>query len=222
TLEPGYREVQLRWQGGGAATLVLYKHLAGAATTRPHAGAFLHYGGFVSRIAMWLNPDLVCQTMAGPSTRVSEHHRGHILTGAIQAPGSTPRSATLTRDQVSEDEIKLLLGYIDKGGPEEDLTLFPPLYLLEQELPSYFHGVMSTDAQKFFEGILKKIESSAIEGCWKTRAGWTGYLRTARHSNQAPTSAPEKSDFEEGARILGEAFGGTWHHRKIRNIIIPE
>ncbi|KAJ7432920.1 hypothetical protein B0H11DRAFT_1669721, partial [Mycena galericulata] len=131
TLEPGYREVQLRWQSGGAATLVQYKQLAGAATTRPHAGAFLHYGGFISRIALWLNPDLVRQTMAGLSTRVSEHHRGHILTGAVQVPGST-RSATLTRDQVSEDEIKLLLGYIDKGGPEEDLTLFPPLYLLEQ------------------------------------------------------------------------------------------
>ncbi|KAJ7434611.1 hypothetical protein B0H11DRAFT_1684905, partial [Mycena galericulata] len=132
TLEPGYREVQLKWQSGGAATLVQYKHLAGAVTMRPHAGTFLHHGGFISRIALWLNPDLVRQTMAGPSTRVSQHHRGQILTGAVQISGPSTRPATLTRDQVSEDEIKLLLGYIDKGGPDEDLTLFPPLYLLEQ------------------------------------------------------------------------------------------
>ncbi|KAJ7090663.1 hypothetical protein C8R44DRAFT_597092, partial [Mycena epipterygia] len=132
TLEPGFREPELTWQGGGVPTRNAFLQNAGNLLGRPHAGAFLMKGGIINRIALWINPDLPLKLAQGPSTRVTEYYRGFVLRGRVASEIGIAGEVSLTRDQVSDEEVRALLGYINKGGPEDDTSLFPPQWMLEQ------------------------------------------------------------------------------------------
>lgn len=220
TLEPGFRETELKWQGGGVATRNVYMQQASNGLSRPHAGAFLMKGGLVNRVALWINPDLPRKLAAGPSTRVTEYYRGFVLRARVASNLGIGGEVSLTRDQVSDEEVRTLLGYINNGGPELDTSLFPSQWMLEQEIPGHFNGVMSEAAQSFFDNLLKEVTSEGVN--WRTRSGWTSYLRRAGRSHFAPKDWPKDSDFEKGTSLLEGAFGGSWNLKPLSEILIPE
>ncbi|KAJ6463740.1 hypothetical protein DFH09DRAFT_860086, partial [Mycena vulgaris] len=137
TLEPGFTLPLLLWNGG-ANTRASYLDMAGRMMLSPYAGAFLSLGGIVNRIVLWIDGDLFPRFTKGPSTRVTEYYRGFMLKGAVKSRDGIGEEEVLAQDQVSDDEINLLLGYINKGHPNSDVYLFPPQWLLEKECPSHF------------------------------------------------------------------------------------
>ncbi|KAJ6525791.1 hypothetical protein DFH09DRAFT_860026, partial [Mycena vulgaris] len=137
TLEPGFSELSLTWNGG-PNTRTAYMNLAGNVVRKPWAGAFLALGGIINRIALWIDIDLPHRYAQGPSTRVTEYYRGFMLKGVVQSGDEMGEEEVLARDQVSNDEINVLLGYINKGHPNSDVYLFPPQWLLEKECSGHF------------------------------------------------------------------------------------
>ncbi|KAJ7468819.1 hypothetical protein FB451DRAFT_1039242 [Mycena latifolia] len=220
TLEPGYIDTQLVWTGG-ASTRTKYFDLVSILLSRPYAGAFVAMGGLANRIARWRDKNLPRRYASGPSSRVTEYNRGFMLRAKVQSnvDGS---AEDLTRDQVSEEEINVLFGYINKGHPNSDVTLFPPQWLCEKECPGHFHGTMSTAAQAIFDDICRRIETPAIDDCWKNKGQWRSYLRSAYRKEHAPKDWPKEEDFARGSELLRNAFGGTWNLKKLNDIIVPE
>ncbi|KAJ6568331.1 hypothetical protein DFH09DRAFT_1080710 [Mycena vulgaris] len=160
TLEPGFTDTRLMWLGG-EATRASFLDLVAKMLWRPYAGAFLCLGGF--------------------------YHRGFMLRAAVQSANGEPgEEEMLARDQVSSDEVNLLFGYINKGDPSSDLYLFPPQWLLEEECPGHFHGIMSPAAQGLFEYLIGRIASPAISGCWRTVGKWRSFLRSADRKKFVP------------------------------------
>ncbi|KAJ6503131.1 hypothetical protein DFH09DRAFT_878689, partial [Mycena vulgaris] len=210
TLEPGFLDTRLVWLGP-EATRASYLDLGAKLTHRPWAGAFLALGGFANHIAMWLDIDLPRRFARGPSTRITEYHRGFMLRAAVQSPTGQPtEEEMLTRDQVSDDEVKLLFGYINKGDPSLDLYLFPPQWLLEEECPG------------LFDYMIGKIASPAIGGCWRTIGKWRAFLRTSDKRKYTPKDWPKNDDFKRGSELLKGAFGGTWNLKALRDVTLPE
>ncbi|KAJ6534065.1 hypothetical protein DFH09DRAFT_1092224 [Mycena vulgaris] len=128
----------------------------------------------------------------------------------------------LTRDQVANDEINLLFGYIDKGHPNSDVYLFPPQWLLEKECPGHFHGIITPAGQALFYYIVGKIASPAIDNCWKTMGEWRSFLRSSGKGKFAAKDVPTEGDFEHGTGLLKKAFGDTWNMKVLRDITVPE
>ncbi|KAJ6476560.1 hypothetical protein DFH09DRAFT_1342441 [Mycena vulgaris] len=148
TLEPGFTDAQLHWNGG-ANTRASYMNLAGTLVRTPYAAAaFLALGGFVNRIELWIDIEVM-----GRCARVVQCEEG----------GGNPE--TLTRDQVSNDELNLSFGYINKGHPNSDVYLFPPQWLLEKECAGHFNGIMTPAGQALFDYMTARIASPAIDNC---------------------------------------------------------
>ncbi|KAJ7145939.1 hypothetical protein C8R44DRAFT_723802 [Mycena epipterygia] len=189
TLEPGFRKPELTWQGGGVSTRNTYLLQAGGLLSRPHARAFLMKGGIANRVSLWVNPDLVYKLAEGPSMRVTEYFRGFVLRARVDSEIGIADEVSLTRDQVSDKEMRVLLGYINNGGPEVNTSLFPPQWLLERESPGHFHGIMTKATQTFFNILVKEVTGEGVT--WRTRSGWVKYLRRAGRLHYAPISRRE-------------------------------
>ncbi|KAJ7778753.1 hypothetical protein DFH07DRAFT_765965 [Mycena maculata] len=82
-LEPGFCEARLEMSGGAANTRSLWKDEARKITHREWALAFLMHGSIIACIAFKFNPKLLDGLVKGPSSRVTEHHRGFILNTQI-------------------------------------------------------------------------------------------------------------------------------------------
>ncbi|KAJ6559422.1 hypothetical protein DFH09DRAFT_1083589 [Mycena vulgaris] len=159
----------------------------------------------------------------GPSTRITEYHRAFMLRAAVQSTtGECVEEEMITRDQISSAEVNLLFGYINKGDPSLDIYLFPPQWLLEEECPGHFHGVMGPAAQELFDYMITKIASPAIGGCWRTIGKWRSFLRTSDKRKYAPKDWPKDDDFKRGSELLKGAFEGTWNLKALRDITLPE
>ncbi|KAJ6462718.1 hypothetical protein DFH09DRAFT_1113832 [Mycena vulgaris] len=221
TLEPGFTDVRLAWRGG-ANTRASFFDLAGRMLQKPYAGTFLDLGDFANRIALWIDIELLQRRAKGPSTRVTKYNRGFMLKGIVQAEDSNGEAEMLTRDQVSNDELNLLFGYIDKGHPNSDVYLFPPQWLLEKECGGHFHGIMTPAGQALFDYITGKIASAAIDSCWRTIGEWRSFLRSAGKGRFKAKDFPVDDNFEHGSKLLKKVFGGSWNMRVLRDITVPE
>ncbi|KAJ6590406.1 hypothetical protein DFH09DRAFT_908395 [Mycena vulgaris] len=221
TLEPGFSEPRLLWIGGANTRTSFLDH-AGRMLKKPYTWAFLSLGGFANRIALWIDAELPQRLAQGPSTRVTEYSRGFMLKGTVWSKDGNGEVEMLTRDQVSNDEINLLFGYIDKGHPNSDVYLFPPQWLLEKECPGHFHGIMTLAGQALFDYMIEKIASPAIDSCWRNLGEWRSFLRSAGKGRFKAKDSPEDNDFAHGAKLLKRSFGGTWNMRALRDITVPE
>ncbi|KAJ7095535.1 hypothetical protein C8R44DRAFT_644756 [Mycena epipterygia] len=225
TLEPGFREPELTWQGGGVPTRNAFLQNAGNLLGRPHAGAFLMKGGIINRIALWINPDLPLKLAQGPSTRVTEYYRGFVLRGRVASEIGIAGEVSLTRDQVSDEEVRALLGYINKGGPEDDTSLFPPQWMLEQELPGHFNGAIGESAPRCYT-ILENLKAEIFSGHtkWRNRRAWISYFhsRNIGRFAPAPGTTPTLKDFHQVQDVIKKVYPINWDQKKIWNIKVPE
>ncbi|KAJ6504452.1 hypothetical protein DFH09DRAFT_1335334 [Mycena vulgaris] len=222
TLEPGFTDAQLQWNGG-ANTRASYMSLAGTLVRKPYAAAaFLALGGFANRIALWIDIEAMGRCARGPSTRVTEYHRGFMLKGVVQTEEGIGEPETLTRDQVSNDELNLLFGYINKGHPNSDVYLFPPQWLLEKECAGHFNGIITPAGQALFDYMTARIASPAIDNCWKNLGEWQSFLRSAGKGKFAAKDHPVDSDFQHGSELFKKAFGGNWNMKVLHDITVPE
>ncbi|KAJ7762847.1 hypothetical protein DFH07DRAFT_739161 [Mycena maculata] len=223
-LELGFRETALEWSGGAVAMRSLYKDQAQNVGRRDHAGAIIAAGGFPVRILLWLVPHAMTNLARGPSTRVSEFLCGRTFRSVVMSSKDfSQEDVVLTCDQYSAGEIDVLNGFIDKKHPDQDLTIFPPQYILEEVLPGHFHGAMSAHAQDLFNYIVKDIEDdNKVRGSWRTVGGWRKFLRNSKRGTFAAKNFPTEDDFQRGASLFDGAFGKSWNCRPIREIVLPK
>ncbi|KAJ7202895.1 hypothetical protein GGX14DRAFT_570570 [Mycena pura] len=211
----GYEEPTLEYKGGGAS---LYKsYLAGvsAILNRPEAVAFIAKGGILRYLAEKYRPELIQIFMAGPSLQLTEFQRGEqmILTiGGIED--------YYTADEVSDGQIKTLLGHVRTGHANTELYLWPPPELLEQ-FCDHMKGYLSNGMHQYLELLWKSIHVNKNYE-WRTISKWKAYLRRGNKSNFAPKVIPNSEDFAKGKRILSRSFPIKWDCIALKDMILPE
>ena len=215
TYDTGFQESQLTYTKGRAAFIDQYMGKLADILRRPHARAVITLGGPTSWIARHYGGErLVAEFMAGPSIQVTLHHRGGVDTDAAhQEP--------VFYDQLSEQEIELIHGYIPLGSPTEDRWAYPTSELFE-EFSKHWRGEWNAGCERIMMNIASGLTSGLLAPM--TRKEWREYLRGNNRGEHAPPpgSIPTPEDFSAVENEIDSAFPLRWHGRRVKDIFLPE
>ncbi|KAJ6499731.1 hypothetical protein C8R47DRAFT_1259095 [Mycena vitilis] len=213
--QPGYVDLALPHERGGAALYGRYRALMLQLLSRPNAVAFISQGGILRLIAEFYDPDLVRRFAQGPSLQVSECNKGDSF-----LLSKDDAEDFYTTDQVSPSEVAMLLGHIPGDQPSTEYTLWPSPATLESE-STHMRGYVSHGVYAIFQNLKNDILVKQ-KFTWCSTADWKGYLRTGCKGLYAPSVIPKDIDFTEGKRLFGRSFPADWSHKLVTTIRIPE
>ncbi|KAJ7824535.1 hypothetical protein B0H14DRAFT_3728435 [Mycena olivaceomarginata] len=212
----GYADSLMTWAGtSDAAQFGIYLGTIFQLLQKPNAIAFIAKGGVCKFVAELFVPDLAYRFVCGPSEQVSEFGKGR--TPRLTIDG---RSTLCISDQVTDQEIAILLGHVKGKNSDQERSLWPLQALLEQ-YSLHFWGYLSTGAYSVLDYLKNRILVEKIYD-WKTKVEWKAYLRGGAKGLHAPSVVPSKADFEEGWRILNDSFPVDWQHASAPKLVLPE
>ena len=182
---------------------------------RLHARAIIAMGGLMSWIAHHYGGErLVAEFMAGPSIQVTVHHRGGVNT-------DTTDNMPVFYDQLSEQEIELIHGYIPLGSPTEDRWAYPTCELLE-EFSKHWRGEWNAGCDQIMRNIASGLASGLLAPM--THKEWREYLCRNNRGEHAPLpgSIPTPEDFFTIKKEIDDVFPLLWHGHRLKDIFLPE
>lgn len=215
TYDTGFQESQLTYTKGRAAFMYQYLGRLADILRRPHARAVIAMGGPTSWIARHYGGDrLITEFMTGPSIQVTVHHRGGVNS-------DTAHNVPVFYDQLSEQEIELIHGYIPLGSPTEDRWAYPTSELFE-EFSKHWRGEWNSGCERIMGNIASGLASGLLAPM--TRKEWREYLRGNNRGEHAPLpgSVPTLDDFSTIQDEIDNVFPSRWHGRRLKDILLPE
>ncbi|KAJ7444693.1 hypothetical protein FB451DRAFT_1056160 [Mycena latifolia] len=213
---PGHREPALAYESGGESLYNRYLSRLDTLLPRPHAVAFIAAGGVVSFVAQLYSEKLGERFREGPSAQLTALQSGKKL---FLGEGQT--GAWYTTDQVSEDEVQMLLGHIATGNPATEMWLWPPPALLEAHSVHVQGGAWSPG----FYSFLTNLEKSNIRKKvykFRTAKEWIKFIENGNKGAFAPSFVPSEEDFDEGWGLIRHSFPLDWSMMPIKDIKLPE
>lgn len=208
----GFHTPALTWGSGGQDLYNRYRAGVMDVLRRPHARAFIGLGGPISWIARrYGGVDLVRQFMNGPSIQVTVHQKGKV---------NLKNFNFAQTDDVSPEEIQVLLGYVKYGSQELDKWVYPTPHILLSFLHHY-HGDWNPATEHLvFDAIYEHLEKGRVEPM--TESGWHDFLRWANKGRNAPEYMPTASDFSSANAELLKSYGKGWHQVALKDLVVPE
>ncbi|KAJ7499678.1 hypothetical protein FB451DRAFT_1014775 [Mycena latifolia] len=213
---PGHREPALAYETGGEALYARYLSRLDTLLPRLHAVAFIAAGGVVSFVAQLYAENLAERFREGPSAQLTG-----LQSGQKRFIGEGESGRWYTTDQVSEDEVQMLLGHIATGNPATEQWLWPPPVLLEERSVHVQGGAWSPG----FYSFLSNLEKSNIRKKvykFRTTKEWIKYIENGNKGAFAPSSVPSEEDFDEGWALIRKTFPLDWTKMPIKDIKLPE
>jgi len=215
TYDTGFQESQLTYMKGRAAFMDQYLGRLADILCCLHARAVIAMGGPASWIARHYRGErLVAEFMSGPSIQLTVHHRGGVDTDMT-------RNVPVFYDQLSEQEIKLIHGYIPLGNPMEDQWAYPTSELFK-EFSKHWRGEWNAGCEQIMKNITSGLASGLLAPM--THKEWHEYLRSNNRGEYAPPpgSIPTLNDFSAIQKEIDGAFPLRWHGRWVKDIFLPE
>ena len=211
TYEAGFQEEHLKDINGGAAFRDQYMGKLADILRRPHARALIGMGGPISWIAKrYGGPAIVQRFMDGPSTQVTVHHRGAVVSSPFF-------DDPLFHDQISAQEENLVHGFVPAENPEHHRWLFPTTEIME-DFCHHWNGEWTEGCDSIFHGIAKSLERGTAKPL--TRKGWKSYLHSTNHGARRPPILLTSAHFARVDELLA-AFSDPWHGQRILDVSIP-
>ncbi|KAJ6526120.1 hypothetical protein DFH09DRAFT_1415979 [Mycena vulgaris] len=212
----GYTDTLLEYGSGGVRLFFRYTSQVGALLSRPHAVAFIAAGGILSFLAQMFDAELLNRFRNGPSAQVTQYQKGHTILRTIG-----DEEEFYTADQISEDEISILIGHVATGNPATETFLWPHPSLLEEKSYHVQGGAWTTG----FHSLLVNLQKTIIEKKiyrWRTTKEWIRYLEVGNRGGFTPEIVPTDQDFDNGWTMMKRAFPVDWEAKRISEIILPE
>ncbi|KAJ6513841.1 hypothetical protein C8R47DRAFT_938589, partial [Mycena vitilis] len=182
----GHVEQPLSWGSGGMDFTGAYMIAMGNVLSRPHAIALVARGGILAWLVHQYRPSLVGSYMRGPSTQVTLHHRG-------QTDSSDENPWYIINDEISEQEVRIMLGYTREGTV--DYFIYPPDHLL-WALCGHYAGEMGNGVNTALELVARAVKSG--NPTRRSAAGWKEFLRHwSRGARQPQHPLPSRQDYED-------------------------
>lgn len=205
-----YRVPPLVWQTGPAFQDDYLGHIVDI-LRRAHAGCFLFMGGPVVRITREFGGHKVLKkAMKGPSIQTTMHSSGG-------TDSDDKNVQYLIYDTPSNAEVDFLLGRVPGNGPEQDLSLFPTLEMLEKGCANWT-GEWTPQRDSVFTRITADLRASTPS--LRSRREWIKFLRPPTFV--APEAKVSNKDWLEARDMLFEVFGVDWNKKSIADISVPE
>ncbi|KAJ7115758.1 hypothetical protein C8R44DRAFT_553211, partial [Mycena epipterygia] len=187
-------EPALMWNGGGLAFARTWEKRTMNIFDRGHARALTGAGGSLGWIGRRLMPGkMISGFMAGPSSQVTVHQRCWTDSG-------DRNSMCLLADEVSAQEIDVILGHLKSDRHDQERWLFPPADML-WELSDHYSGELNEGWNTTMEMIMEEIESGEPQA--RTRGGMRELFRNGHRGNKAPLlSKLSRAEFREQDKML--------------------
>ena len=211
TYEAGFQEDHLKDINGGAAFRDQYMGKLADILRRPHARALISLGGPTAWIAKrYGGAALVQRFMDGPSTQVTVHHRGAVVSSPFF-------DDPLFHDQMSAQEENLVHGFVSAENSDYHRWLFPTAEIME-DFCDHWSGEWTEGCDLIFHNIAKALERGTAKPLM--RKGWKLYLHSTNHGVRRPAVVLSLAHFSTVDELL-VAFPDPWHGRCIADISIP-
>ncbi|KAF8180503.1 hypothetical protein K438DRAFT_1976695 [Mycena galopus ATCC 62051] len=211
---PGFVETHLDYGSGGADLYARYLTQVGSLLLRPHAVGFIALGGFISYVAQVLDGDLVHRFREGPSLQLTRFSGGEVT--IVDKEGN---ECLYVSDRVSDGEIRALCGQISRGSHLKDSFLWPLPAWIEEE-SWHYSGAWTAG---FFRWMVALKTAIMDRGHfhWRTEREWRRFIRTGNRGSFRTGPIPTET-FDEGQRLMDEAFPMDWHLMDLTKIEVPE
>lgn len=185
--------------------------------SRPHAGAFIGYGGATSWLARkWGGDEVLGKFTKGPSVQTTVFRKGQSL------HNDSDIDPTLLWDSVSAADIDLLFGYVPHPGGDrsQDRWLYPPDHIIEQNC-----GKWRGDWNYIMEIMFTFITGQFRVRAWEplSRGSWRLWLRSYKnglHGTVETLTESHVRDIFTGIRRAN--LTPSWNLKPLSTIYIPE
>ncbi|KAJ6449030.1 hypothetical protein C8R47DRAFT_999336 [Mycena vitilis] len=176
---------------------------------RDHARVLVSLGGIFAWLALFSSRDtLVPAFKSGPSKQVTIHRRGW-------TDVADPDSLFLVGDEMSADELNLLLGKLNG----EDKFIWPRNEFL-WEFCAHYSGALNAGWLSAMRVIERELDR--FEPRHRTRAEFRELLRKNSRSDQLPPpNRISRDNFQDEESAMTEVFADDWKKIRLNDLTFP-